>query len=72
MRTELHVDDQFLTVAEIADRLKVKHDTVRRLFLHEPGVVIIRFPRKGKRLYRTVRVPVRVYERVVTRLTHVE
>ena len=72
MRTEFQVDDQFLTVAEIAERLKVKHDTVRRLFIHEPGVVIIRFPRKGKRLYRTVRVPVRVYERVVTRLTHVE
>jgi len=67
----MQVDEQFLPVAEVADRLKVKPDTIRRLFLREPGVVIIRFPRKGKRVYRTVRIPVSVYHRVVTRLMHV-
>jgi hypothetical protein len=30
-----------------------------------------RFPVKGKRLYRTLRIPTSVYQRVVTRLTHV-
>jgi hypothetical protein len=71
MATPVPVDDQCLTVAEIAERLKVKPDTVRRLFINEPGVIVIRFPRKGRRLYRTLRVPLSVYQRVVTRLTHV-
>jgi transcriptional regulator GlxA family with amidase domain len=55
MTAQIHADEQFLTVAEIADRLKVKHDTVRRLFLHEPGVVIIRFPRKGQKKESRIR-----------------
>ena len=71
MTTAVHVDDQCLTVAEVAERLKVKHDTVRRLFMNEPGVIVICFPHKGRRLYRTLRIPVSVYARVVTRLTHV-
>ena len=71
MTSQLHVDEQCLTVADVAGRLKVKPDTVRRLFMREPGVVIIRFPRKGKRVYRTLRVPVSVYQRVVTRLMYV-
>jgi hypothetical protein len=71
MATPVHVDDQCLTVAEIAERLKIKPDTVRRLFINEPGVIVIRFPRKGRRVYRTLRVPLGVYQRVVTRLTHV-
>jgi hypothetical protein len=46
----------------------VKDDTVRRLFLHEPGVVVICFPRKGRRLYQTVRIPESVLRRVLERL----
>ena len=72
MNANIHVDDQCLTVAEVAERLKVKPDTVRRLFMNEPGVIVISFPRKGRRAYRTLRIPVRVYQRVVTRFTHVE
>jgi len=71
MTAQIHFDEQCLTVAAVAERLKVKPDTVRRLFMREPGVVIIRFPRKGKRVYRTLRIPVSVYQRVVTRLMHV-
>ena len=71
MRAESHTDDPCLTVAEVAERLKIKHDTVRRLFMDEPGVIVIWFPRKGKRAYRTLRIPVSVYQRVVTRLTRV-
>jgi excisionase family DNA binding protein len=65
------LDDPFLTVAEVAERLKVNDDTVRRLFAHEPGVVVICFPRRGRRLYRTLRIPTRVFDRVLTRLTQV-
>jgi hypothetical protein len=63
--------DAFLTLAEVAERLKINEDTVRRLFLNEPGVVVICFPRKGKRVYRTVRIPEAVFQRVVTRLSRV-
>lgn len=63
--------DGFLTVVEVAERLKINEETVRRLFLNEPGVVIICFPRKGKRVYRTVRIPETVFQRVVTRLSRV-
>jgi len=71
MTTPSHVDDHCLTVSEVAERLKIKPDTVRRLFINEPGVIVIWFPRKGKRAYRTLRIPVSVYQRVVTRLTRV-
>jgi hypothetical protein len=66
------VDEQLLTLVEIAERLKVNEDTVRRLFQNEQGVVVICFPRKGKRVYRTLRVPESVFRRVLTRLTKVE
>jgi len=76
MRTELspaRVDlaDTYLTVAEVADRLKVNDDTVRRLFMDEPGVIILYHPRKGRRVYRTLRIPERVYQRVLTRFVKV-
>jgi hypothetical protein len=41
----------------------------RRLFLNEPGAIVIGFPRKGKRLYRTLWVPESVFRRVLTRLS---
>lgn len=63
------VPDVVFTVAEVADRLKVDADTVRRLFLKEAGVIVIRFPRKGRRVYRTIRIPEPVLQRVITRLT---
>jgi hypothetical protein len=63
--------EALLTLREAADCLKVNEDTIRRLFINEPGVVVICFPRKGKRVYRTVRIPMDVFRRVVTRLTRV-
>lgn len=72
MKTPSHLAEQFLTVAEIAARLKLKPDTIRRLFSTEPGVVVISQPKKGKRVYRTLRIPVSVFDRVLTRLMHVE
>jgi hypothetical protein len=65
------IDQQFLTIVEVAERLKVNEDTVRRLFLNEPGVIVICFPRKGKRVYRTLRIPESVFQRVLTRLMKV-
>ena len=68
---QVAIDQQFLTIVEVAERLKVNEDTVRRLFLNEPGVIVICFPRKGKRVYRTLRIPEDVFQRVLTRLTKV-
>jgi hypothetical protein len=71
MKAPIQLDEQCLTVAEIAERLKLNHETARRLFMNEPGVIVICNPRKGKRVYRTLRIPAGVYERVVTRLMRV-
>jgi hypothetical protein len=64
-------EEHFLTLSDVATRLKVNEDTVRRLFIDEPGVVVICFPKKGKRVYRTLRIPEPVFQRVLTRLTRV-
>jgi len=64
-------DERYLTVLEVAERLKVNDETVRRLFLNEPGVLVICFPRRGRRVYRTLRIPESVFQRVLTRLTKV-
>jgi hypothetical protein len=65
------IDERFLTVLEVAERLKVNDETVRRLFVNEPGVLVICFPRRGRRVYRTLRIPESVFQRVLTRLTKV-
>jgi hypothetical protein len=62
-------DDRCLTVAQVADRLQLDQETVRRLFRDEPGVIVISVPRKGRRTYRTLRIPPAVLHRVVTRMT---
>jgi|SoiMethySBSTD1v2_1073268.scaffolds.fasta_scaffold34701_8 hypothetical protein len=69
MRTQIQVDEQCLTVSDVAERLKLNADTVRRLFRGEPGVIVISCPREGRRAYRTLRIPLSVYGRVVTRMT---
>ena len=69
---QVSTDEPLYTLAEVADRLKVNEDTVRRLFSHEPGVVVICFPMKGKRVYRTLRVPDSVFRRVLSRLTRID
>ena len=64
MNVQTQGSELYLTVAEVAERLKVNEETVRRLFLNEPGVVILCFPRKGRRTYRTLRIPDPVFRRV--------
>jgi hypothetical protein len=63
------MDEVYFTPLEVAERLKENEDTVRKPFLNEPGVLTICFPRKGRRLYRTLRIPESVFSRVVMRLT---
>jgi hypothetical protein len=63
--------ETIFTVEEIAERLKLNEDTVRRLFLNEPGVIVICSPAKGKRVYRTIRIPESVFRRVLLRFTKI-
>jgi hypothetical protein len=69
MHGQVGVEEIYYTVTDVAGRLKINEDTVRRLFLNEPGVLVICFPRRGRRVYRTLRIPETVLQRVVTRLT---
>ena len=71
MGIQTEIDEAYLTVSEVAERLKVNDDTVRRLFLNEPGVLVICFPRKGRRVYRTLRIPSAVFKRVLNRFTKI-
>jgi hypothetical protein len=44
-------------------------ETIRRLFDDEPGMVVLQTPiKKGKRPYRTIRIPQTVLDRVHRRL----
>ena len=57
------------TVAEVAARTGYSVQTVTRLFEKEPGVLILERPHvRGKRSYRSIRIPFNVYERVVRKL----
>jgi len=71
VQAKANIDERYLTVVEVSERLKVNDETVRRLFLNEPGVLVICFPRRGRRVYRTLRIPESVFQRVLTRLTKV-
>jgi len=54
---------------QLAEPWQVSSDTVRRLFEHEPGVIVIeRSDRKRGRRYRTLRIPEWVALRVYRRL----
>src|SRR5690349_1419757 len=64
-------DTRFFTLQDVAAKLQVNDDPVRRLFISEPAVVIIGFPRLGRRVYRTLRIPEHVLDRVLTRLPRV-
>ena len=61
--------EQHLTVDEIAAPLKLHRETVRRLFVNEPGVVRIgHAATKSKRRYFTLRIPPSVRDRVFARM----
>jgi transcriptional regulator GlxA family with amidase domain len=63
--------ERHLTVEELAEKWALSEDFVRRLFQHEPGVVVFHQARPGRRVYRTVRIPESVAQRVHGRLRRV-
>jgi transcriptional regulator GlxA family with amidase domain len=63
--------EQHHTVDTIAGILALSRDSVIRLFEREPGTVIVQTPKgnRGRRGYRTLRVPESVLRRVIRRMT---
>jgi len=60
------MQEQFYTVAEAAEILKVSTDKVTRMFEDEPGVVDLGSPETlHKRRYRVLRIPHSVFNRVL-------
>jgi hypothetical protein len=54
---------------ELAEFWHLDVETIRRLFQTEPGVVVLQAPvKKGRRPYKTIRIPQSVLERVHKRL----
>jgi len=62
--------ERHLTVADLASLWNLSEDTVRRLFVDEPGVVTIRRSRRRARVYRSIRIPESVARRFHERLTN--
>jgi len=65
--------EQHLTVADIAQKLKLSDDAVRRIFVNEEGVLkigheTVRVGSKYRRHYFTLRIPLSVFLRVRDRL----
>ena len=61
--------ERHYTPAEVAKLWHLNVETVRRVFQDEPGVLVIQGPlKKGKRPYKTLRIPHSVLTRVHTRL----
>ncbi len=60
--------ERHYSVEELTELWGMSDDFVRRLFRHELGVVVFCKPRPGKRVYRTLRIPESVVQRVHCRM----
>ncbi|HWQ52151.1 MAG TPA: hypothetical protein VN442_00605 [Bryobacteraceae bacterium] len=63
--------ERHYTVAEVAKMWNLSKDVIRELFAKEPGVLVVgdTAGRRGKRRYRTMRIPESVFQRVHRRLS---
>ena len=61
--------ERHLSVDELSELWNLSDDFIRRLFLHEPGVVVFFHHRPGRRVYRTLRIPESVALRVHRRMS---
>lgn len=68
MPTDTLYLERHFSVEELAELWGMSEDFVRRLFLHEPGVVVFYKQRPGRRVYRTIRIPESVALRVHRRM----
>jgi len=62
--------ERHFSVQEIAVMWSLGNDAVRDLFMREPGVLVIGHDAsRGKRAYRTLRIPESVVQRVHRRMS---
>jgi hypothetical protein len=62
--------ERHFSVTQVALRRNLSHDTIRRMFICEPGVMVYTKKKPNKRIYRTLRIPESVEHRVFTLLTN--
>ena len=64
------LEREFYSVQDVARHLSLSRETVRRMFMHEPGVLRIGNGESlHKRGYMTLRIPRSVLNRVIARLS---
>lgn len=62
-------EERHYAPSEVADFWHVDVEMIRRIFRDEPAVMVLQSPtKKGKRPYKTIRIPQSVLERVHRRL----
>jgi transcriptional regulator GlxA family with amidase domain len=64
MGTQETTFERHYSIEELTELWGMSDDLVRRLFLHEPSVVVFFKSRPGRRAYRTLRIPESVVQRV--------
>lgn len=57
------------TVKELAFLWNMSTESIRRLFESEPGTLVFKIQRTGRRTYRNIRIPGSVALRVQNRMT---
>jgi len=57
------------TVKELAFLWNMSPESIRRMFVNEPGTLVFRMQATGRRTYRNVRIPGKVALRVQNRMT---
>lgn len=67
----MKIDKPTLTVKEVSELMGFSRRTIVRLFQKERDVIIVERPEKmHKRVYRSIRIPRVVYERVLWQLSN--
>jgi hypothetical protein len=64
--------ERHYSVEELTGLWGMSDDFIRRLFLNEPGVVVFFKHRPGRRVYRMLRIPESVVQRVHRRMRKYE
>lgn len=65
MNTDDALFERHYSVAELAEAWNLSKDTIIRMFLNQPGVLVLEQKRKGaRRRHRTLRIPKSVAELV--------
>ena len=68
MQTQETTFEKHYSVEELCELWGMSDDFIRRLFVREPGVVVFYHQRPGRRVYRTLRIPASIADRVHRRL----